>query len=294
MVTTVSSSHQLKTSTMKNLEVKLRITQQPNNLDTFFEDTLFQTDTYFSCPTGRLKLREEQNNSYFIYYKRPDTAAQKLSIYEFYNVPDVSKFRAVFGDLLHEECRVVKKRDLYIIENARVHVDHVENLGMFMEIEVVISTEEESLASNDLLNRILDLTGTAQNERVSVGYRELLMCHLNEEKDLQYYMKTPKMFWVVNKDIGELFKANDIVPCLFTEFKDGRHFILQLDLSVKEDGCKYTMWRKLVGQKYEINCQTLLISQDHKLYTLSGDVIDPTTLGRSSVHVHRSMLARWS
>jgi len=279
---------------MKNLEIKLRLNQFPSNLTPYFAETLYQTDTYYSCPDGRLKLREEKGKeAYFIFYQRPNTTQQKLSNYEVFPVKDLPVFEKIFGCLLHEEIRIVKQRELFLVENARVHVDEVEGLGMFMEIEVVIKTDEQERNANNLLETILRLTNTENNERVGIGYRELLIQKLDEKKDISYYTEKPKMFWVVNKDLEPGFKANDIVPCLFTEFKDGRHHILQLDLSVKDDGCKYTMWRKMVGQKYGFECRVVLLS-DQGIFELSGVKVDPESIGRSQIYIHRSMPARFS
>lgn len=278
---------------MKNLEIKLRLRPESKTdvLEPFYVETLYQTDTYFSCPNGRLKLREETGKtSYFIFYQRENINNEKISNYECYPVSDLVNFWKLFASLFHEELKVVKERRLFLIENARVHLDTVTDLGQFMEIEVVIKTEEEDRKASDLLLRILKMTGVENNERIASGYREMLIRKLDDEKTLSYFTKEPKMFWVVNKDIPGVpeIRANNILPCLFTEKRNGNHYVLQLDLSIKDNGKRYTMWRKLVGQTYNIQCDVLLIV-DNKLYDLQGNVI--TSVGRSDIYVHRSFLA---
>lgn len=280
---------------MRNLEIKLRLTKKPENLTGFFVTTLHQTDTYFSCPDGRLKLREEQGlKPYFIRYSRENTETQKLSEYFCHTIDSVPEFMKVFSPLLHKELVISKRRDLYRIENARIHVDHVEELGWFMEIEVVINTVEEDLKAGSLLSNILYLTKTEDAEKVAVGYRELLLQKLEKEKNVAYFLKDPKMFWVVNKDIPPYVKANDIVPALFVEEKDGQYKVLQLDLSIKDDGFRYTMWRKMVGQELGFNCQVLLMLDNQTLIDLKGEKVNPASLSRSEIHVHKSYLARFA
>jgi predicted adenylyl cyclase CyaB len=294
---------------MRNLEIKLKLDRHPQNLVRYFTCTLWQTDTYFSCPpcgsqpTGRFKLREEVGEKpYFIRYFRSNTENEKISTYEVYELSEMQlkDFFTVFGFLLHEEIKVVKKRDLYMFKNARIHIDDVEGLGLFMEIEVVITTEEEEKNSQQLLKDILKFTSTEDCQKVDVGYRELLLQKLDEEKSLDYYLKNPKMFWVVNTDVCDrglpghpLAKANDIVPCLFTDENDGEYRILQLDPSMGKDGNRYTMWRKLVGKEYKVNCQVLLLV-DGEARTLKGEKVSPEKISRSDVHVHRSFLARFA
>lgn len=292
---------------MKNLEIKIRLKNASPTLLPFYREILHQKDTYFSCPDGRLKIREEKGKEpYAIFYNRPDEKDQKLSHYEFYPIKDMSKFMGVFGSVLHQEIIVEKTRELYIIENARVHIDTVKNLGKFLEIEVVMSDEEKHTLenSNRLLNTILSMTGNNNSEKIAVGYRELLMRKLQEKKDVEYYTENPQLFWVVNKNIPDrmwgngrvLFKANEIVPAIFTEYRDGKHFVLQLDLSIKTNNPerKYTMWRRLVGHHYGIHVSVLLIDDYGFLNDLEGNQVSEIDIGKSDIYVNRKFLAYFS
>ena len=129
---------------MQNLELKVRLVGQKERDDVesrikqYYTDTLIQTDTYFVVPNGRLKLREEvktkvyEKHAYGIRYFRPDVAEAKMSHYETFVVEDVPSFMKVFGDALNVEIVVQKVRKLYLIRNARIHLDTVKDLGSFL------------------------------------------------------------------------------------------------------------------------------------------------------------------
>lgn len=74
-----------------------------------------------------------------IYYDRPDVEGPKLSTYEKCNIPasEVNGLNNVLCHALGAVGNVKKKRHLYMVGNTRVHVDNVDGLGDFMELEVI-------------------------------------------------------------------------------------------------------------------------------------------------------------
>lgn len=79
-----------------------------------------------------------------IYYERPDTKGPKLSNYirTKFNSKTACKEIDQILHQIHGHLGVVKKtRLLYIIEQSRIHIDDVSELGSFMEIEVCILYE---------------------------------------------------------------------------------------------------------------------------------------------------------
>ena len=140
---------------MKNLEIKIRVdshTELDRHLKPYYHTTLCQKDTYFYTDNGRLKLREENDNEpYFILYQRPDKASDRFSEYIFYPVKDLIQFRKVFSGSLLEELVVSKTRLVYLIRNARIHLDTVKDLGTFMEIEIVINNQTESVLESTFI-----------------------------------------------------------------------------------------------------------------------------------------------
>ena len=160
-----------------------------------FVKPLKQYDTYYeNCDGGRLKIRsqyeekcdgETTHKAYAIYYKRPDTKMQKFSNYEFYPIEDYKNFVKVFGSALKTEVIVIKERTLYYYKrdnkiHARIHLDVVENLGNFLEIEVVLEeaenrTESSYQEAQEMMNELIHLLNIKDEDKISKGYRELLI-----------------------------------------------------------------------------------------------------------------------
>lgn len=288
---------------MKNLEIKIKIDNlNPlrNNIKDYYVETLTQKDTYYHVANGRLKLREENTGlKCFIRYYRNDSSTEKISNYHFYHINNKNDFDNVFADIMRVDVVVDKTRELYLYKNARIHLDTVANLGTFVEIEVVIKTKEDELESNDLFQLLMNLMNLNDKLVVQCGYRELLLESLtsqvcNVTKDLHYYASCGKVFWVISDDINDKLRAKQIVPCIFVEkTESGKHAILQLDESIKFDNFKYTAWRKLIGETYNIWVDVLLIDDDKSLYTLNGTVVEFASLQRSSVIVDKSFLAKF-
>jgi len=102
---------------------------------------LIQKDTYYNSKNNRLKLREINNREFvLIGYSRPDKESAKLSNYDLlYLDKDQAKtLKKIMRDSFGEKVIVKKKRELWIYENTRIHLDLVEGLGKFLEIETVV------------------------------------------------------------------------------------------------------------------------------------------------------------
>lgn len=96
-----------------------------------------QTDTYFNVPTGRLKLREGLIENALIYYRRPDNDVPKLSGVILFNSPDLNGLKTLLTTALGIKVIVVKQREIYFVNNIKIHLDSLENLGEFVEIEAI-------------------------------------------------------------------------------------------------------------------------------------------------------------
>lgn len=179
---------------MQNLELKARIQKEANTQKYFDMNTKFQIleqkDTYFKTTKGRLKMREQKDvateisKAYAISYERPDTEESKLSNYDFYDIGDSKMFIKVFGGALETEIIVEKVRIVYFYQNARIHFDDVKGLGSFVEIEVVINNSEEKENAETLMNYLIKLLDIKDEQRIKVGYRELL-AEKNSNLDLR-------------------------------------------------------------------------------------------------------------
>jgi predicted adenylyl cyclase CyaB len=122
---------------------------------------LHQTDTFFRCAEGRLTLREFGDSpGELISYQRADGAGPRESVYFVAPVPEPETTRRILS-VSNGVLGVVKKRRLlYLVGQTRVHLDEVQGLGDFVELEVVLregqSIDEGVVVANNLM-RVLDI-----------------------------------------------------------------------------------------------------------------------------------------
>ncbi|MBR9922403.1 MAG: class IV adenylate cyclase [Bacteroidetes bacterium] len=98
-----------------------------------------QEDTYFHVPTGRLKWRSGQVENSLIHYYRKDQPHAKVSEVEMVRVNHDSELKSMLTHALGVKVRVVKERQIFFVDNVKVHLDVVEELGTFVEIEAIDS-----------------------------------------------------------------------------------------------------------------------------------------------------------
>ena len=69
---------------------------------------------------------------------------------------------------------VVKEREVFLVGRARVHLDRVERLGSFVELEVVLADGESSAAAEAEARRLLEALGVPVSALVAPAYADLL------------------------------------------------------------------------------------------------------------------------
>lgn len=150
-----------------------------------FAGTLMQTDTYFHAPHGRLKLREIRaegpdgaitSGVELIAYQRPDASGMRLSTYTVTPVTDAESCRMGLAAVLGVRVVVRKRRGLWLVGATRVHLDDVDDLGRFIELETVITTQPESAAAAEHAHLIALLAITPETTFAG-SYSDLLMAH---------------------------------------------------------------------------------------------------------------------
>jgi adenylate cyclase class 2 len=101
-----------------------------------------QRDTYFRCGDGRLKLREIRSGSShraeLIHYHRADAAGPRPSRYTLTKVRFPSLRRCWLALTRGTSVEVIKRREIWLLQGVRIHLDEVEQLGTFVELEAVI------------------------------------------------------------------------------------------------------------------------------------------------------------
>jgi predicted adenylyl cyclase CyaB len=165
----------------KNVEVKARVAdlgalrRRAESLTETPVEILEQRDTFFVVPNGRLKLRVLAPDACeLIYYERPDDPGAKVSEYTIARSADPKAFMDILTAVLEVRGVVVKRRFLYRIGRTRLHLDEVEGLGAFMELEVVLEEDQPIEDGEETAGRLLEALGVGEEDRVSEAYIDLL------------------------------------------------------------------------------------------------------------------------
>jgi adenylate cyclase, class 2 len=139
-----------------------------------YEATRRQVDTYFSVQRGRLKLREVAGRpAELIYYERSDLAAVKPSRVYLASTEDPSALGALLGALLGIRARVTKTREIWRWEGVQVHLDQVEGLGSFVELEEMVDAPQGLGKALDHLGQLQADLDIGADDLVDRSYGEL-------------------------------------------------------------------------------------------------------------------------
>jgi adenylate cyclase class 2 len=118
---------------------------------------LEQRDTYFAVASGRLKLREERpGGAQLVQYERADEPGARLSRYRVVEVPDGAALAEALGAALGVAGVVAKRRRLLLWQGVRIHLDDVDGLGRFVELEAVGPPESDLTREHELVARLRD------------------------------------------------------------------------------------------------------------------------------------------
>ena len=136
---------------------------------------LSQEDTFFYTPQGRLKLRVlGPDRGQLIYYERADAAGPKRSEYFVAPTDDPASLRAVLAPCLGVRGVVRKRRSLYRVGNARVHLDEVEGLGSFLELEVMLGPGQNEEEGQAIAQELMSRLGIQECDLIEGAYMDLL------------------------------------------------------------------------------------------------------------------------
>ena len=164
---------------MRNLEAKFRLDDSRKARERAVvigyrqRSVLRQCDTFFRCARGKLKLREEDGRAMLIYYGRHTADALQLSTYEIVEIVDPENTRAMLAAALGVVAEVRKERTLLIRANVRLHLDRVEELGEFGEIEAVIPEGSDPECSRAAVDELLAALQISRETLIEVSYFEL-------------------------------------------------------------------------------------------------------------------------
>ncbi len=136
---------------------------------------LEQEDTFFNVPDGRLKLRVfPDGKGELIAYRRPDAVGPKTSEYFVYRTPNPEALKDLLTRALGIRGIVRKRRLLYLVGQTRIHLDEVEGLGAFLELEVMLSDRQLEAEGEAIARRLLADLGVRDEDLMSGAYIDLL------------------------------------------------------------------------------------------------------------------------
>ncbi len=165
----------------RNIEVKARtgelaaVRARGAALPSGPAEIIDQIDTFFTVPSGRLKVRQfADGTGELIAYERPGRPGPKASTYTRVVCPDAQQLVQALGAVLPVRGRVVKRRELLLAGRTRIHLDQVEHLGSFVELEVVLREDENAAAGEREARELLDALGIPFDALVSEAYIDLL------------------------------------------------------------------------------------------------------------------------
>ncbi|HKF04677.1 MAG TPA: class IV adenylate cyclase [Candidatus Sulfotelmatobacter sp.] len=139
-------------------------------------ETIEQHDYFFGCNDGRLKLRVlEPGHGELIRYKREDVAGPRSSHYQIARTSDPQVLLDILTFTLGRIGEVKKTRMLYLIGHTRVHIDRVEGLGDFVELEVVLWPDQSDAEGKRIAEALLRELGIDEEQLIPEAYVDLLV-----------------------------------------------------------------------------------------------------------------------
>jgi adenylate cyclase, class 2 len=134
---------------------------------------LSQRDTYFDVPRGGLKLREESPGSpHLIQFERAQRPEERLSSYRIVAIADGETARAALTTALGVRCTVTKRRRLFVWQDVRIHLDEVDGLGSFIELEAVAASESDLRREYRLVAELRDRFAIGDDRLCATGYAD--------------------------------------------------------------------------------------------------------------------------
>ncbi len=134
-----------------------------------------QTDTFFRTTTGRFKLRVfAADRAQLVYYDRPDLEGPKRSEYFIFDTDEPDHLLRVMSRALGVRGVVKKTRYLYLVDQTRIHLDDVDGLGRFIELEVVLRDGQTDEQGQKLAQDLMEKLQIAREDLIDGAYMDLM------------------------------------------------------------------------------------------------------------------------
>ena len=166
----------------RNVEIKARIENvallapKVAELATEGPLELAQDDTFFNCVTGRLKLRAFSNDAgELIFYRRVNQIGPKESFYIKSPTSSPETLRESLSLAYGQVGRIRKYRTLFLVGRTRVHLDRVEDLGHFLELEVMLEDGESPEVGVREAHELMEQLGIQSTQLIEGAYLDLML-----------------------------------------------------------------------------------------------------------------------
>lgn len=165
----------------RNIEIKAGISDRKKIEERVREiadsgpEIIDQDDTFFHSQTGRLKLRKfSGSRGELIFYVRPPSAAPSPCRYILAPTSAPDDLIRCLAESNGIRGAVRKRRILYMKGQTRIHLDTVEDLGEFLELEVVLRPEQETSEGIRIAHELLEQLDIAADQLIEGAYIDLL------------------------------------------------------------------------------------------------------------------------
>lgn len=159
----------------QNIEIKARLSdisqaiEMAKSISNSAGKTLKQTDYFFQCAEGRLKLRVfSDNQGELIFYQRHNQKGPKTSTYSITKTNEPNQLKLVLASAYGVQGVVKKTRHLFMVGRTRIHIDQVDQLGDFLELEVALKPEE--------IQQVGMLEAEELMQQLSISEKNLIDC----------------------------------------------------------------------------------------------------------------------
>lgn len=165
----------------RNVEIKARARDFARQAELAAEQAdepaveIRQEDIFFKVPTGRLKLRIfADGTGELIQYHRSDTQEPSQSSYIIAPTSEPGPLRAALDVALGTRAVVRKTRTLLMSGRTRIHLDQVDGLGEFIELEVVLADDEDLAQGVEIAWELMRRLDIRDDDLVEAAYVDLL------------------------------------------------------------------------------------------------------------------------
>jgi len=138
-----------------------------------------QLDTYFNTHSGRLKLRQGNIENALIFYQRGNAAKVRPShvlLCEFSDPAQTRTLKKVLASALGVAAVVDKVREIYFVDNVKIHLDRVRNLGKFLEVEAFVK-KGNLRRGRKQAEQMKEIFGVLPEDILSHSYSDLILQH---------------------------------------------------------------------------------------------------------------------